>query len=102
MVLLSLYSYPAFQPALLFGFVSEHALPGWTIRLFGVSGGKVVSQTAITDAGGNYGFTRLSPGDYYLSEGFMLGWTATTSSFYSVKLVSGGAVEQNFGDRRTS
>jgi sporulation-control protein spo0M len=63
----------------------EKKLSGWTIQLYmetngiaglqtGTGGDKLVGST-VTDSNGNYSFTNLAPGTYYVREVLQSGWT---------------------------
>lgn len=74
----------------------ENGLPGWTINLKGPNN---LSNSAITDANGNYSFTNLLAGSYKLSEVMQSGWKQTRHPG-TVKVKSGtNATNRNFGNK---
>jgi hypothetical protein len=83
---------------------SESGLEGWTINLFrSVDGDPVLYRTTTTDADGNYEFTDILPGTYYVLEEQQEGWTQTegptgdSAAWFDVE--NGSAVEVNFGNQ---
>lgn len=76
----------------------EPGLPGWTIALTSVRTRETRKTT--TDAAGHFQFTRLSPGEYTLSEVRQPGWVQTfpRAASQSVTLRD-RAVMVNFGNR---
>ncbi|GAF74015.1 unnamed protein product, partial [marine sediment metagenome] len=73
--------------------VDETGLEGWTIYLDQNQNGRrdVGEQFTVTDSGGNYAFTGLPNGTYYVAEEQQAGWVATSpeSGFQEVEIVSG-------------
>lgn len=69
----------------------ESGLSNWTFQLSGAA-----NMTAITDAGGYFCFTNLTPGDYIITELIKDGWEVTTPNSlgtYSVNLLPGQNLE---------
>ena len=67
----------------------EPPLAGWTITLTGP-----VSGTTTTNAGGNWQFANLPPGNYTVHEANQPGWvnTAPPGGFFNVAVPAGGTV----------
>lgn len=82
----------------------EPSLAGVTISLFpGTPAAPGVSRSAVTDVNGNFLFTNVTPGPYFLVETAPTGFTQTTpaSGFITVTSVSGGSSINNvFGNFR--
>ncbi len=72
----------------------DTGLSNWKIYLDGSA-----TDSATTDANGNYSFTNLGPGTYSLSEGVQAGWVQTTTNLSAITTSSGTDVtEKNFGN----
>ncbi|MBI5217056.1 MAG: hypothetical protein HY960_14975, partial [Ignavibacteriae bacterium] len=72
----------------------DSGLSGWRIYLNGSA-----TDSATTDANGNYSLTNLGPGTYTLSEGVQAGWVQTTANPSAITTSSGTDVSgQNFGN----
>jgi len=82
----------------------EPALAGVTVSLFpGTPAAPGVSRSVVTDANGNFLFTNVTPGPYFLVETTPAGFTQTTpaSGFITVTSVAGGSSINNlFGNFR--
>ncbi len=82
----------------------EPPLAGVTVSLFpGTPATPGVSRSAVTDVNGNFLFTNVAPGPYFLVETTPAGFTQTTpvSGFITVTSVSGGSSINNvFGNFR--
>lgn len=89
----------------------EPTIPNWHIQLFGSDDeamGDQIGEDALTNFDGNYSFTGVEPGDYYVCEGDLDGWTQTYPNFdsaysqcHNVTLTSGGEVTGlDFGNFR--
>jgi hypothetical protein len=83
----------------------EAKLKGWTIQLYKESnntaglqtgtGGDTLVGSKVTDASGNYSFTGLLPGTYYLREVSQSGWVQTVGNLNVTTSVN---VVDNFGN----
>jgi hypothetical protein len=95
----------AFAPAPL-----EPGLPKWTIYLDLNNNGVLDSGEPfqVTDLNGNYAFTNLAPGTYYVREVQNTGWTQTAPTpvppgKYTVTLASGQTITGlDFGNHQTA
>jgi hypothetical protein len=80
---------------------NEPGLQGWTITLTNLGGS--VTETAVTDANGNYSFTGLDRGIYTISETEQSGWMPTTKKSLKVLVLSGTvSTGDNFGNDNRS
>ena len=69
-------------------------MSGWTIYLDQNQNSVLDSgeTSTVTDSSGNYLFTNMLPGTYYVREVQQSGWTQTTSNPAPITLVSADAI----------
>ncbi|MBL8868680.1 MAG: putative Ig domain-containing protein [Planctomycetaceae bacterium] len=79
------------------GIIQEPTLAGWTIYLDQNQNGRLddSERFTVTDANGNYEFTDLPAGNYYVAEVQQSGWTQTfpSQSISGAELIVGGSFE---------
>lgn len=79
------------------GIIQEPTLGGWTIYLDQNQNGRLDDgeRSTVTDANGNYEFTDLPAGTYYVAEVQQSGWTQTfpSQSISGAELIVGGSFE---------
>src|SRR5262249_52628403 len=74
----------------------EVKLSGWTIQLYeNINGVLTLVGSQVTDVNGNYSFTNLWAGTYYIKEVLQPGWTQTVGNEI---ITTSGNVVDNFGN----